>query len=226
MPVKVAIIDTGIGSELGLEVSARIAMRLGETGKMQHLASSETDFLGHGTAVARLVMDRAPRSLLLSADVFSAARPIAAQVVAEAVTWCVDQGARIINLSLGLREDRRTLRESCLAAISKEVLLVASHPARGPATYPAIYPGVLAVNGDIRCGEGDCSCIEPDHLFGASPLPPTGYPGGGASYAAARITGQAAAFFGIQPNATTADLRAHLRTTALFHGREHRQVAA
>jgi hypothetical protein len=225
MPVKVGIIDTGIGTALNMVVSARIGMRLDEAGNVQRFASSETDSFGHGTAVAHLVVDRATQCSLLSAEVFSAARPTAAQVVAEAIIWCVEAGARIINLSLGLRDDRRTLRESCQAAISQDVLLVASHPARGPATYPAIYPGVLAVNGDIRCGEGECSCLVHNQLYGASPLPPRGFSGGGASYAAARITGQAAAFFETYSDATSADLRTHLQAVALFHGREHRQAA-
>ena len=226
MPVKVAIIDTGIGHGLGMDVAARVAVRLNEDGMVQFSTGNEVDPLGHGSAVARLVVDRAPRCSLLSAEVFYAALPTAANVVAEAITWCVEQGARIINLSLGLREDRNTLRESCLTAIAKDVLLVAAHPARGPATYPANYPGVLAVNGDIRCGQGDCSCIVKDHLFGASPLPPEGFSGGGASYAAARMTGQAAAFFEDHPVATTKDFRIHLLDSALFHGREHRQAAA
>ena len=226
MPVKVAIIDTGIDSALGIKVADCVAMRLDDEGKVQRFASGEAEPLSHGTAVALLILDRAPCSSVFSAEVFSAARPTAAQVVAEAISWCVEQGARIINLSLGLRDDRRTLRESCLAAISKDVLLVASHPARGPATYPAIYPGVLAVNGDIRCGEGEFSCLVHDHLFGASPLPPLGFSGGGASYAAARITGQAAAFFETDPAATSADFRTYLQVVALFHGREHRQAVA
>jgi len=226
MPVKVAIIDTGIDPALGFNLTDRVAMRLDDEGKVQRSTSGEAESLSHGTAVARLILDRAPRCSLLLAEVFSAARPTAAQVVAEAISWCVEQGARIINLSLGLRDDRRTLRESCLSAISKDVLLVASHPARGPATYPAIYPGVLAVNGDIRCGDGEYSCLEHDHLFGASPLPPLGFSGGGASYAAARITGQAAAFFETHPAATSADFRTYLQAVALFHGREHRQAAA
>lgn len=224
MSVKVAIIDSGIGPGLDAEVGARVAMCLAEDGQVQCSAGDRTDSIGHGTAVASLILARASRCSLLSAQVFYAARPTAARVIAAAIEWCVAEGARVVNLSLGLRDDRRVLRDSCLAAISRDVLLVASHPARGATTYPAAYPGVLAVTGDIRCGDEDCSSIAQDRLFGASPLPPDGFPGGGASYAAARMAGLAAAFFDAYPAATAVDFRNHLQAIVSFHGREHRQA--
>lgn len=224
MSVKVAIIDSGIGPGLDADVGARVAMCLADDGQVQCAAGDRTDSIGHGTAVASLILARASRCSLLSAQVFYAARPTAARVIAAAIEWCVAEGARVVNLSLGLRDDRRVLRDSCLAAISRDVLLVASHPARGATTYPAAYPGVLAVTGDIRCGEGDCSSIAQNRLFGASPLPPDGFPGGGASYAAARMAGLAAVFFDAYPAATAADFRNHLQAVARFHGRERRQA--
>lgn len=224
MLVKVAIVDSGIGPGLDANVGARVAMCLAEDGQVQCSAGDRTDSIGHGTAVASLILARAARCSLLSAQVFDAARPTAARVIAAAIDWCVAEGARVINLSLGLRDDRRVLRESCLVAIAKNVLLVTSHPARGAITYPAAYPGVLAVTGDIRCGEEDYSSIEHDFLFGASAMPPDGFSGGGASYAAARMAGLAAAFFEIYPAATSVDFRNHLQAIARFHGREHRQA--
>lgn len=226
MPVKVAIVDSGIGSRLDAAVGARVALCLAGDGTVRCAASGATDSLGHGSAVASLVLARAPGAVLLSAQVFYAAQPSAARVIAAAVDWCVAGGARVINLSLGLRDDRRALRDSCEAATARGVLLVASHPARGGVAYPAAYPGVLAVNGDIRCGEGEHSCIEQARLLGASPLPPQGFPGGGASYATARIAGRAGAFFDAHPTATAADFRSDLLATARFHGRERRLAAA
>lgn len=224
MLVKVAIVDTGIGAGLDRDVSARIAMCLSDDGQVQCSAGDGADPVGHGTAVAQLVLAQAGRCSLLSAQVFNTARPTAARVIAAAIDWCVAEGARVINLSLGLREDRSELRESCLSAIARGVLLVASHPARGATTYPAVYPGVLAVTGDIRCGVNECSSISPDRLFGASPLPPAGFSGGGASYAAARMAGQAASYFERNPVATPLDFRTHLQAISRFHGREHKQA--
>jgi hypothetical protein len=223
MPLRVGIIDSGIGPTLGAAVAARVALRLAENGESLLARGDANDPLGHGTAVATLVMAHSPRSSLLSAQVFCAARPCTATVVADAIDWCVGEGARVINLSVGLREDRQVLRESCRAASEHGVVLVASSPARGGIVYPASHPGVIAVCGDARCAEGDCSSIARDRLFGASPLAPAGFAGGGASYAAARIAGRAAAFLEDHPAGTAADLRRHLLAICRFHGRECRQ---
>jgi subtilisin family serine protease len=226
MPVKVAIIDSGIGDGLNAVVSDRVAIRLADDGRVQCLPADGNDALGHGSAVAALVLAGAPHCALLSAQVFDAARAASVLAIAAAIDWAVGEGARVINLSLGLRDDRRVLRDSCHAAISQGVLLVASHPARGGVAFPAAYSGTLSVHGDSRCGEGDCSSILDDVLFGASPRPPAGFSGGGASYATARVSGLAAAFFDAYPAASAVEFRNRLFTTARFHGRERRSAAA
>jgi subtilisin family serine protease len=226
MPVKVAIVDSGLGAALNAAVSDRVAIRLADDGRVQCLPADANDALGHGSAVAALVLAGAPHCALLSAQVFDAARAASVLAIAAAIDWAVGEGARVINLSLGLRDDRRVLRDSCHAAISQGVLLVASHPARGGVAFPAAYSGTLAVHGDSRCGEGDCSSILDDVLFGASPRPPAGFAGGGASYATARVSGLAAAFFDAYPAASAAEFRNRLFTTARFHGRERRSATA
>lgn len=223
MPVKVAIIDSAIGPKLERAVDASMALRLAADGEVLCVPGEHGDAFGHGSAVAHLVLARAPACRLLSAQVFHGARPSAARVIGAAIDWCVESGARVINLSLGLLEDRAVLRHSCQDAIAHGVLLVASSPARGAPVYPANYPGVVAVCGDIRCDDADCSHLVHDVLFGASPRPPQCFPGGGASYAAARVAGQAAAYFDSHPGAAAVDFRAHLLTSARFHGRERRQ---
>lgn len=118
------------------------------------------DRLGHGTDVARLILAAAPQAALIDAQVFADGRPVSAAAVAAAIDWAVGQGAELINLSLGLREDHWALRHACAAASAAGVLLVASSPARGGAVYPAAYPGVLAVTGDARCADGEWSLLD------------------------------------------------------------------
>lgn len=226
MALKLAVIDGAIGPRLDLAVALRLAFRLDGDGQVRRMAAQAGDALGHGSAVASLVLSRAPSCRLLSGQVFDRSGPASASAVADAIAWAVEEGARVVNLSLGLREDRRALRDSCADAIASGVVLIASCPARGGMSYPAGYDGVLAVLGDARCAGDDCSYLAPGGVFGAAPMPPVGFPGGGASYAAARIAGLAAAFFVTHPTATAEDLQHQLQASARFHGRERRQAAA
>ncbi|GAB4194249.1 MAG: S8 family peptidase [Roseiflexaceae bacterium] len=70
--------------------------------------------------------------------------------VAQGIRWAVDQGARILNLSLGSPEESEVLRDAVRYAYDRNVLLVAASgngQAEGNVpNYPAAYPEVLAVS--------------------------------------------------------------------------------
>lgn len=70
--------------------------------------------------------------------------------IAQGIRYAVDQGARIISMSLGGPEDTAVLRDAVQYARDRNVLLVAASgndQQRGnAANYPAAYPGVLAVS--------------------------------------------------------------------------------
>lgn len=255
-PVRVALIDSGVnaaavGRRSSALTSVRFAAAVPDPGSTNATAGKATpgdlpvrelpplpDRLGHGTAVARLILAAAPEVALLSAQVFADGRPVAASAVAAAIDWAVAQGAVLINLSLGLREDRWVLRHACASAHAAGVLLVASAPARGSAVYPAAYPGVVAVIGDARCAEGEWSLLEVPAAgradvghaqLGACPNTLPWAAGrsaaGGASYAAARICGLAAHW---RQTASTAvsvgswrdQFIAYLAAGAVYRGRE------
>lgn len=223
-PVRVGVIDSGIGtgeSAAGQRVVAACAFSRAMTGEITPLAPHD-DLLGHGSEVATLIRLNAAHTEFVDAQVFSTARAIDAGVLAAAIDWCVEHAVRVVNLSLGLRADRRLLRDACARASAAGLTLVAATPARGGDTFPAAYPQVIAVSGDARCVDGGWSWLGDGLRAGASPRPPRPAAGGGASYAAARLTGVAAAFFAQQPAAKQADLLVHLRTGASLVGRECR----
>ncbi|CAI09070.1 hypothetical protein ebA5187 [Aromatoleum aromaticum EbN1] len=184
--------------------------------------------LPHGECVAALVLDAAPTACLLDARVATVGRPATPRLVAAAIDWCVAEGARVVNLSLGLADDRRVLREACERAVGQGVLLVAAAPARGSPVYPAHYPGVLAVSGDARCAPDQWSRLDPASAAGAAwgtcPDAPGGRPGG-ASMAAARFAGIVANHLVQHPDAGLRGLVDHLAAFAIWHGRENRRIA-
>ena len=69
--------------------------------------------------------------------------------VAKGIRWAVDQGARIINLSLGGPKESQIIREAVLYATEKNVLVVAAAGNEAdegnPVDYPAAYDEVIAV---------------------------------------------------------------------------------
>jgi len=221
MPLSVGIVDSGAAPPLRHKLFAETRLLLRSDGGIDRAAAGD-DTLGHGAEIARIVLDLAPAASLVCAQAFSDRHAADAGLVAQGIHWCLEQGARIINLSLGLRSDVEVLRHACGRAAATGVLLVAAFPARGGPVYPAAYPEVVAVSGDARCNGSNWSVIEPGRLLGASTTAADGKSHGGASYAAARISGLAALFFGAWPNAGVRDCMDWLQSDAVFRGRERR----
>jgi hypothetical protein len=186
------------------------------------------DLLGHGTALARIVLARAVPARLAVARIFSDRLACSPAAAAAGLAWLVDQGARVINMSFGLREDRAVLRESCERAAAAGVILFGAAPARGPGVYPSSYDGVIRMSGDARLRPGEISVLgglQAD--FGACPQAleadrTKGGPVGGASFAVAHATAIALPFLAGNPVAGAADLCDYLTSIARFHGPERR----
>ena len=185
------------------------------------------DRLGHGTAVAAIIRRACPGAAVLHAQVFDDRPVTSALRVAAALRWFADMPAAsrpgLICLSLGLAADRAPLRAACALLAEGGAVLVAAHPARGPACYPSAYPGVVAATGDARCGWDDISQLGPA-LFGAwCNSPEHGARGmGGASLGAARIAGHLAAIMAGSGLLDAAPAMAALAARARHHGAERR----
>jgi subtilisin family serine protease len=170
-PVRVAVIDSGI--DFGHpEFEGRIAA------KKSFVGGSVADHQGHGTFVAGEIaaaLDNAqgiagiafPAQLVV-AKVVAGDGSILPGVEAKAIRWAVDQGARVINLSIGglrdpLHPDRDTFspleRHAIEYARSHDVVVVAAvgNSDQAPvspwlyASYPAALPHVVGVS---ALGEG------------------------------------------------------------------------
>lgn len=222
MSIRVAVIDSGLGAGSASPVVAASAFVRTACGAVQRQAV-QGDKPGHGSAVAALIAARAPCSEFIDAQVFVANQATDALVLAEAIDWSMAQGARLLNLSVGLLADRSPLRAACARAVAAGLIVVAASPARGQPSYPAAYPQVIAVCGDARCTEGDWTFLDGKPHMGAAPQALAPAAGGGASFAAARLCGFAAAFLSEQPQAGYADLLSHLHAAAVHLGRENRR---
>ncbi len=166
-PIPVAVIDSGVDAAHP-DLAGRILDAKSFVG-----GSARVDTLGHGSFVAGLIgagVDNgvgiaglAPSSQLLVAKVVTKSRAIPVEAEAKAIRWSVDNGARVINMSLGgirdpLDPDRDTysrLEADAVAyAVSSGVVVVAAvgNSDQAPtspwkyASYPAALPHVLGVS--------------------------------------------------------------------------------
>ncbi|OUM36799.1 peptidase S8 and S53 subtilisin kexin sedolisin [Pseudomonas putida] len=216
--LRIGIIDSGCSPEQanGLLAARRFWLEDGQLREGEMLP----DQLGHGTAVlAGLQRESGPVPLLV-AQVFSDQASTSALQVAAALLWLVEAGATLVNLSLGLQQDRLVLHQACAEALAAGVLLCASSPAQGGPVYPASYPGVLRITGDARCAPGQWSWLGTRQAdFG-------GYVGeggrAGASLGCAALSGRIAALLRDEPGMDRQQVHEWLRDHATFIGPERR----
>jgi subtilisin family serine protease len=171
--VPVAVIDSGIDAGHP-EFAGRILGARSFVG-----GSARVDPLGHGTFVSGLIaagIDNgigiaglAPPAQLLVAKVVTRSRSISVAAEAKAIRWAVENGARVVNMSLGgLRDPLDPSRDSysrleadaVAYAVRNGVVVVAAvgnddQAPRSPwpyASYPAALPHVLGVSAYTHVG--------------------------------------------------------------------------
>jgi hypothetical protein len=219
--VLVALLDSGVAREAGDRVAIESAFVLVD-GERVERRPARPDAIGHGSSLARTILLAAPTARIASGQVFHGSIAAPPAVVAAALLWAVEQGARLVNMSFGVPSDRDVLRAACAAAQGAGAILLAAAPARGRAVFPAAYPGVIRVSGDARCAPGEVSflgTVQAD--FGACPQTSDGRVRG-ASAAVARLTGMVAAFVSERPGADAVSVTRFLESVACYRGPERR----
>jgi len=215
---RIGVIDSGCSPEQAETLVSARRFRL-EDGVLCE-GEPLPDHLGHGSAVLARLQAEAGDLPMLMAQVFERQWSTSALQVAAALLWLVEQGATLVNLSLGLHQDRPVLRQACAEAQAAGVLLCASSPAQGGPVYPASYPGVLRITGDARCAPGQWSWL------GSGQADIGGHVGGqgmaGASLACAALSGRIAAMLEQHPDMDHQQLLTRLRDGAAFTGPERR----
>jgi subtilisin family serine protease len=102
---------------------------------------------GHGTHVAGVIAHIAPASKILPVRVLNTNGRGNTFTLAYAVEWAVQQGADVINLSLGTSYDSKVLRKAIEQAIAQGVIIVAAagNQDTNAIQYPAAYAGTIAI---------------------------------------------------------------------------------
>ncbi len=153
--VKVAVLDSGIVPHENLPSYVRSV-------EIHPFPEDLGQINGHGTAVASLIVGMrdmapgiAPSAELISVRVSDDNGLADSFAIAEGILAAVDEGADLINISMGTEEDNPLIREAVLYAQGKQKVIIASsgnsHGAE--ANYPAAYPGVISVGSVDALGE-------------------------------------------------------------------------
>lgn len=159
--VVVAVIDTGVAFE-DYKRFRRVEDLSGTefvTGyDFIHDTDHPNDDHGHGTHVAGTIAQTtnnkvgvagiAPKAKIMPLKVLSASGSGTAGDIADAIRFAADEGAQVINMSLG-GGMRSLVMESAVAYARKKgvvVVCAAGNASRGKVEYPAAYPGAFAVS--------------------------------------------------------------------------------
>jgi hypothetical protein len=143
--VSVAIVDSGVHP--GHPHIGRIAggVAIDDQGAV---GGDLTDRLGHGTAVAAAIHEKAPDAVLVAVKVFDRELQTSGRALVEAIRWAVTTRISIVNLSLGTvnREHEAALTAAVAEAAASGVLIVAAAPDDGAVWLPAAIAGVIGVS--------------------------------------------------------------------------------
>lgn len=216
--IRVGIIDSGVSKDLDRFVLNRCAFKWQHNSVACFPASS--DELGHGTTIAKTILQIAPNVELLIAKVFHEKWVTTPAQVAAAIDWLVMEGAQIINLSLGLRNDRAVLRKACQSALAQNVFLCAATPALGEPVYPASYPGVIRVTGDARCSPKQFSFINSHRADVGCCVKAQDMAVAGASVATGYFSGHLAEYLPQLSGRSFVDVTQWLQTKACYIGEQ------
>ena len=202
--VRVAVIDSGVHPTNphigGVPVSG---VRIGAD---REIDGDFMDRIGHGTAVAAAILEKAPGIDLVAVRVFDRTLATSADVLARAISWAAVHDARLINLSLGTSNSKRAemLSAAVAEASAMGAIVVSAREFGGVTFLPGSLPNVVGVALDPTCDRHELAVMPLDSPPGVGfassgyPRPIAGVPVernlSGISFAVANVTGFLARF--------------------------------
>ncbi|SDY89698.1 Subtilase family protein [Evansella caseinilytica] len=227
--VPIAIVDSGVDPE-HIDLAARI--KAGFNAFEDNQAYNDEN--GHGTHVAGIaaaitnneagVAGVSWNNPLLAVKVLDQNAEGNALSIAKGIIWAVDQGARVINLSLGDSHDSDLMYDAVRYAYERDVVLIAASGNDDVETpmFPAAYDEVLAVAAVDPQRERAFFSNYGEHIDVSAPgehIPST-FPENqyvvmsGTSMAAPHVTGLAGLIRSINPSLTNEDVYDLIRETS------------
>ena len=147
--MTIAVLDSGIHADHPHLAAATVLPGSSFTTE----SGDALDRVGHGTAVAAVIHEKAPDARLIPVKLFHRHLTTNADALAQAIEWAAAAGANIINLSLGTANaaHRDRLTDAVRTAAEHGALVIAPRETEGTPLWPGSLDGVIGVLADAEC---------------------------------------------------------------------------
>jgi subtilisin family serine protease len=194
--VTVALLDSGVFADhphVG-------GVRGGKSFVADTNVADFVDRVGHGTAVAAAIREKSPGVDLIAARIFDRQLATSVDVLVRAIQWAADEGAQLINLSLGTTNPAHAekLAPAVAYAAERGAVVVSAREWNGTTWLPGSLAGVVGVMADLELDRDAIDTAPSGHelpLYNAAPYPrpipnvPRERNLSGVSFAVANVTG-------------------------------------
>src|SRR4051794_17498997 len=211
--IRIAVIDSGVHANHPHVGGVAGGFGIREDGT---IGDDFVDRLGHGTAVAAAIREKAPDADIIAIKVFWRALATDISTLVRAIEEAAGRGADVINLSLGTADmqHRDRLAAAVAHARAHGAIVVAAHDDGGVRWLPGCLEQVVAVRADWACARDvySVSFVEDRPVLSTSPYP-RDIPGvsrernvNGVSFAVANASGFVARALEASPRAARTDV--------------------
>jgi hypothetical protein len=176
--MNIAIVDSGVHAE-----HPHVG---GVAGGVAIVGEDWADRLGHGTAVAGVIREKAPEAAIFAVKIFDRRLSANIEDIVRALEWCWEQQMDFVNLSLGTANAEHRERFEQVLRAGMTVVSVAG-------MLPGTIEGVIAVEADVECPRDEVRVRDGVYYASPYPRPIPGVPPErnlhGPSFAVANVTG-------------------------------------
>jgi hypothetical protein len=153
-PLRIAVIDSGVHAAHSHVDGVAGGVSILPDGTEE---AAYVDRLGHGTAVAAVIREKAPDAEIFAVKVFHQSLATHIESLVHAIDWSARNGMHLVNLSLGTenQEHEKLLRATVQRAARQGTVLIAAHEDSGTRWLPGSLPHVLPVALDWNCPRGE-----------------------------------------------------------------------
>ena len=149
-PVRIAVVDSGVHAQHPHVNGVAGGVSITPDGREE---TDYTDRLGHGTAVAAAIREKAPDAEIYAVKVFHDSLATRIESLVHALDWSEKNGMNLINLSLGTDNPQHeaVLRAAVDRLVGQGIKLIAAYEDSGVRWLPGSIAGVVPVVLDWDC---------------------------------------------------------------------------